>query len=284
MIIDTFLAAAAVALISFVGVLFFGRSGHLSGIGHYSIPVAVGVFLSLILFELIPETLAVQPEYGPFVIAFGFISFYVLAHLLHKKFHTSEADDCDSKGAAILLLIGDSIHNVADGVVIGGAFMIDPTVGLLTTIGLALHEIPQEIVEFGVLVRAGYTHKRALFLNLISASSIFIGVLAIALVTEHAAEYTWILLGVAAGNLLFLALSDLLPRIHGGLKKYGSIWHAAVSITLGFVIMGSVLIWTHENFTQGHLHTEYLGEEMHEEDEEEQDADEAGVRDHSDDA
>ncbi len=250
--IEPIIAAVCIALTSLVGVLFFGNTQKLIGAQKYVVPMAVGVFLSLVLFELIPETLELSPELGGIAVAFGFVSFYVLANYLHQKYHHLEVEDCDRKGAAALLLIGDGIHNIADGVILGGAFLIDPTVGVATAFGLALHEIPQEIVEFGVLLRGGYTKMQASFYNLISASSIILGVLLITLVAEHATEFIWVITGVAAGNLLFLAASDLLPRIHGNLKNYGSIWHSTASITLGFVAMTSVLMLTHEYFGHGH--------------------------------
>ena len=256
MILESIIAAICVAATSLVGVFFFGNTQKLIGVQKYVVPMAVGVFLSLVLYELIPETLELSPELGGVAVAFGFISFYVLANYLHKKYHHLEAEDCDRKGAAALLLIGDGIHNIADGVILGGAFLVDPTVGVATAIGLALHEIPQEIVEFGVLLRGGYTRGQAALYNLISASSIIFGTLLIIVVAEHAAEYIWLITGVAAGNLLFLAASDLLPRIHGNLKNYGSIWHSTVSITLGFLIMTGVLVWTHEHYGHGHEHEE----------------------------
>lgn len=264
MVLEALVASIAVALISLIGVFFFSNSKKLLGMEKYTVPVAVGVFLSLILYELIPETLEQSPQWGGIAVAFGFISFYVLANHLHKKYHHLEADECDRKGAATLLLIGDGIHNIADGVILGGAFLIDPTIGVATAVGLALHEIPQEIVEFGVLIRAGYSKTKAAMYNLLSASSIILGTVLILVIAEHAAEYIWIITGVAAGNLLFLAASDLLPRIHGNLKNYGSIWHSTISITLGFLIMTSVLIWTHENFGHGHghEHEEHLEELM----------------------
>lgn len=257
MVLEAVIAAVCVALTSLVGVFFFGNTQKLMGAQKYVIPMAVGVFLSLVLFELIPETLAASPEFGGIAVAFGFIAFYVLANYLHQRYHHLEADECDRKGAAALLLIGDGIHNIADGVILGGAFLIDPTVGVATAIGLALHEIPQEIVEFGVLLRGGYTRAQASVYNLVSASSIIVGVLLIMLVAEHAADFIWIITGVAAGNLLFLAASDLLPRIHGNLKNYGSIWHSTASITLGFIVMTSVLVWTHEYYGEGHADDEH---------------------------
>ncbi len=254
---EAILAAVAISLASLVGVFFFGNERRLIGAQRYVVPMAVGVFLSLVLYELIPETLAAAPTWGGVVVAFGFIAFYVLANLLHKRYHHLEAEDCDRKGAAMLVLIGDAVHNVADGVILGGAFLIDPAVGVATAIGLALHEIPQEIVEFGVLIRAGYTRTQAAWRNLLSASSIVIGTILVMGLSEHAADYVWVITGIAAGNLLFLAASDLLPRIHGNLKNYGSIWYSTASIVFGFVVMTIVVTIAHGEFGHGHDHEEY---------------------------
>ncbi|MEX0932461.1 MAG: ZIP family metal transporter [Parcubacteria group bacterium] len=262
MILEAIGASILVAIVSLVGVLFFGNSKYLVNSQRYVVPIAVGVFLSLVLFELIPETLELSPTYGGIAVALGFIAFYVLSALLHKKYHSLEEEDCDRKGAAMLLLIGDAIHNMADGVILGGAFLIDPAIGFATAVGLALHEIPQEIVEFGVLIRAGHTKLKAALLNLLSASSIVLGTLLIMIIAEHADEYIWLFTGIAAGNLLFLAASDLLPRIHGNLKEYGTVWRSAMLITLGFVVMTSVLVWTHEQF--GHVYEHDEQSESHE--------------------
>jgi len=264
MLFEPLFAALLVALISLVGVLLFGHSRQLIGVERYSVPVAVGVFLSISLYELIPETLESSPEFGGLVVAFGFIAFYILANVLHdklhKQYHHLDAEDCDRKGAALLILIGDAIHNIADGVVLGGAFLIDPTVGFATAIGLAVHELPQEVVEFGILLRAGYSKTKAAIYNFISALSIVVGLVLMIAISNHAEEYTWVLTGVAAGNLLFLAASDLLPRIHGNLKHYGSIWRSTISIILGFVIMTVILTWAHEHFAHEHDdHTAVIG-------------------------
>lgn len=261
MFIEALFAALLITLASLIGVFFFGSDRHLIGAERYVVPIAVGVFLSLVLYELIPETLENSPEWGGVAVAFGFISFYVLAHVLHKRYHHLEAEDCDRKGAAMLLLIGDGIHNIADGVVLGGAFLVDPTVGVAVAFGLALHEIPQEIVEFGVLLRAGYSRLEAALLNLLSASSIVLGVIIVMVAAEAGSAYMWVITGVAAGNLLFLAASDLLPRIHGNLKHYGSIWYAVSAIVLGFVVMTAILQYSHRQF--GHDH-EQVGSHQHE--------------------
>lgn len=248
MVLEAILAAAVITLLSAVGVAFFGHDQRLIGAERFVVPVAVGVFLSLVLNELIPETIAASPAWGGTIVMIGFLAFYILAHKLHQKYH-HEAEDCDRKGAATLVLIGDSIHNFADGIVLGGAFLIDPAVGVATAIGLALHEVPQEIVEFGILLRAGYTRVRVIMLNLLSASTVILGTVVVLALSEHTTEYVWVVVGLAAGNLLFLAASDLLPRIHGNLTQYRSIWYSALSILIGFLLMTLILEWVHEHMS-----------------------------------
>lgn len=255
MVFEAIGVAVLIALISVVGVLMFGHDKRLIGAERFVVPVAVGVFLSLVLSELIPETVEASPEWGAIVIMGGFLAFYILAHKLHQKYH-HEVEDCDRKGAAALVLIGDAIHNFADGIVLGSAFLVDPAIGVATAIGLSLHEIPQEIVEFGILIRAGYTRLRAVLLNLLSASTVILGTLLVILLSTHLAEYVWVLVALAAGNLLFLAASDLLPRVHGNLTDYRGIWYSAFSIMLGFLIMTTILSWAHGEFGGMHTHGE----------------------------
>lgn len=261
MVFEAIGVAALIALTSVVGVVIFGHDKRLIGAERFVVPIAVGVFLSLVLNELIPETVEASPEWGAIVIMVGFLAFYILAHKLHQKYH-HEAEDCDRKGAAALVLIGDAIHNFADGIVLGGAFLVDPAIGVATAIGLALHEVPQEIVEFGILLRAGYTRLRAVLLNLLSASTVVLGTLLVVLLSSHIAEYVWVLVALAAGNLLFLAASDLLPRIHGNLTHYRSIWYSALSIMFGFLIMTAVLSWVHGEFGGVHAHEEEEHQEI----------------------
>lgn len=254
---DALLAAAAIALISVVGALFFSSRGRIGGLARYIVPGAVGVFLSLVLFELIPETLHANEFWGGIVVAAGFISFYVLSHFLHRYFHRTDDPDCERKGAAMLLLVGDAIHNFADGIILGSAFLLNPAAGVATGVALAAHEVPQEIVEFGVLMRAGYTRLEAIVRNLLSASTIILGTLITFLFAAHAEESVWIITGLAAGNLLYLAASDLLPRIHGNLRNYGSFWLAVSSIVIGFAVMTAAIAYAHEHFG-GHEHDESI--------------------------
>ena len=274
MYIEALLTAVALAAVSLIGAVVFGGHKGLIGIERFVIPVAVGVFLSLVLFELIPKTLEAESTWGGVAVGVGFLAFYVFAQFLHKKFHALGDVDCDRKTSAGLLLVGDAFHNLADGIILGGAFLIDPTVGVATAIGLALHEIPQEIVEFGVFIRAGYTRWQAAARNLLSASAVVVGTVLTLFVSGEGGEWVWVLTGIAAGALLFLAASDMLPRIHGNLKTYGNIWYATLAIAIGFVGMTLILDWAHSQYGHGHDHAAHNHAEHGYHDEHDEDHDE----------
>ncbi len=245
-IMDAFIAASCIALLSLVGSFFFRKQSEESASIHrFVIPVAVGVFLSVIFFELIPETLERSHEYGPIAIVVGFLGFYVLSHFLrtfHHHHHESH-DDCVGSGARLLLL-GDAIHNIADGVVIASAFMVNPGVGIATTIGIALHEIPQEIAEFGVLIASGFSRTRATLYNLLSASSVLLGVLVTFLFEDQFA----FIIGIAAGNLLYIAASDLIPELSRSHREH--FWQSFLATLIGLVLMWGLIEYSHEHLTQ----------------------------------
>ncbi len=254
--LNALLAAGAITLISLIGVLFFGRSGHMTGTNRYVIPTAIGVFLGVVFFELIPETLEAGGEYGSFPIIAGFLSFYLLSHILHTYHHHHDVrhddDGCEHQAGASMLLVGDAVHNLADGIVIATAFMINPMVGVATTLGVALHEIPQEIAEFGVLLRAGYSKSKALTYNLLSASSVIFGVLITFTLANSLSGYVWVLTGLAAGNLLYIAAADLLPDVHKDSRASGTVVNSFLATLLGMVAIVALLIWSHETFGQAH--------------------------------
>ncbi len=248
MVIEAVVAAGLVALCSAVGALFFGEHALLHRVERFVVPVAVGVFLSLALYELIPEVVKEAPEFGGLVVALGFIGFYAVAYLIHRHLHHAAHEHNEKREAAILLLIGDAFHNFADGIVIGGAFLVAPEVGVITAVAVALHEIPQEIVEFGVLLRAGYSRQEAVVRNLLSASTVLAGTVLTLSLAGAFAELAWVLSAAAAGNLLYIAATELLPRLHGSLGNYRSFWHVWVAILIGFIGMTMVISFAHEQF------------------------------------
>ncbi len=252
---EALVVASGVALCSMIGVLFFGKHSLLHRLERFVVPVAVGVFLALSLYGLVPEVVQESPEWGGFVVALGFLSFYVLAYFIHERLHRISEEFCEKREAAILILIGDAVHNFADGIVIGGAFLVAPEVGFVTAIAIAIHEIPQEIVEFGVYMRAGYTRTEALLRNLLSASTVIVGTALTMLLAANFGEWVWVLSAVAAGNMLYIAAAELLPRLHGSLRVYGGFWNAFFALMIGFILMSATIYYAHEKI--GHGHDEY---------------------------
>jgi len=258
-------ASFAIAALSLLGVLFFGKSGHLTGTHRFIVPFAIGAFLAITFFELIPETLAASEFYGAVAIVTGFLLFYLLSNILHTYHHHHDDhghdDHCAAtKVSAMMLLWGDAVHNVTDGIVIASAFFINPAVGIAATIGIALHEIPQEIAEYGVLLKSGYSPKKALFLNFLSALGVVFGAGISLLFITFLNEYIWILTGVAAGNLLYVATSDLLPGVHKESHQSGSFMPAFLATVFGLVLVVSVIEVTHATFghSDEHIHDDVL--------------------------
>jgi len=253
------IAAFVVALASLLGVFIFKES-HLERMVHrFVLPLAIGVFLGVIFLELIPETLGAS-EYGAFAILAGFLGFYLMSHILstYHHHHSEAHDGCEGQRGARMLLVGDAVHNFADGIVIASAFFINPVLGIATTIGIMLHEVPQEIAEYGVLIHSGYSKPRALFLNFCSALTIVVGVVTTSLFATFLHEYVWVITGVAAGNLLYIATSDFIPELRKSHRKH--FYESFVTTLCGLLAIALLLVFSHEFIEQ----YEYLGgSELH---------------------
>lgn len=260
MIFEPIVASTCIALLSLIGVFFFGKKGHLTGTHRFILPTAIGVFLGVIFFELIPETLEAAPLWGPATIIIGFLGFYLLSFILdtYHHHHIDHTDTCGTNGAK-KLLIGDAVHNFADGIVIATAFMIDPSIGVITAIGIALHEIPQEIAEFGVLIHSGCTRSKAALYNLFSASTVILGTFATLLFSEVLGSYVFVLTGIAAGNLLYIATADLLPELKENHRHH--FVQTFIATLIGVVSIAALITYTHEFI--GHHDDEHAYEEEH---------------------
>jgi len=256
---EALIAAFVIALFSVSGTFFFGTRGHLTGTNRFIVPAAIGIFLGVIFFELIPETLAAANQLGSIAIVGGFLAFYLFSHLLHTYHHhhdesRAHGECCGDMRSASMLLIGDAIHNIADGIVIATALLVAPGAGIAAAIGIALHEVPQEIAEFGVLLRAGYSKLRAAIYNLISASTIILGVALTFIFIETLDGYLWILTGIAAGNLLFIAASDLIPQLQAEHRGNSTFMTTFLATLVGMIFIVLLIGWSHDQFGHGHAH------------------------------
>lgn len=139
-------------------------------------------------------------------------------------------------------LIGDGLHNLTDGMIIAASYSLDFSLGLATTLAVVLHEIPQEIGDFGVLVYGGLSVKKAVIFNFLSATTAILGAVIALLVGSVVAGFSSIILPIAAGGFIYIAGADLIPELHHEFNPKTSI-KQLMAIILGIGIMAALLIW-----------------------------------------
>lgn len=207
------LATLAVSAIALVGIVFFVTSRPKERSETFLLSFAAGVLLATTFLELVPE--AVEKAGGDgriFMATLGaMIGFFLLERLLHG-FH--EHEEIHTAPSRWLILIGDGLHNFIDGVVIAASFTVSPEIGILTTLAVAIHEIPQELADFTILVAGGFTLRQALVLNLASGITAVFGALAfLALQDMLEGGIAWFM-STTAGMFIYIAASDLIPQLH----------------------------------------------------------------------
>ena len=210
-------STVAVSLISLVGV--FSLSIREEFIRRYIflfISLAVGALLGDAFIHLIPESFEALPggaTVGLLVMA-GIFLFFLLEKFLHWHHHDDDTSEHHTHPVGKLVLFSDGVHNFIDGIVIGASFLISLPVGIASTLAVMLHEIPQEIGDFAVLLHAGYSRRRALWLNFLSALMAIFGTL-LAFIFGRVGEQliVWIL-PIAAGGFIYVAIADLIPDLH----------------------------------------------------------------------
>jgi zinc and cadmium transporter len=171
--------------------------------------------------HLIPETFSgrTRPIDGSLLILAGVLLFFTVEKLLlhrHGVLHQHHHPAHNHKRAelAAINVFGDAIHNFIDGVLIGASYLASPELGISTTVAVLLHEIPQEFGDFGILVHSGISVRKAIWLNLASASMAVLGTVMVLLVGSFAGEAAVaVLLPVTAGGFVYIAAADLIPEL-----------------------------------------------------------------------
>lgn len=218
-IIFALVGVIVVSLVSFAGVLTLSlREEILKKYIFLFISLAVGALLGDVFLHLLPEAFSENPGAmtGMLVVA-GIAMFFTLEKYLHWHHHGE--DEASVHPVGKLVLFSDGIHNFIDGIIIGASFLVSVPVGLATTIAVILHEIPQEIGDFAVLLHAGYAKTRALWLNFLSAILALAGAVFALLIGEMTETFTLKLLPIAAGGFIYIAIADLIPELQKAKEK-----------------------------------------------------------------
>jgi len=139
-----------------------------------------------------------------------------------------------------VILTGDTVHNFIDGMIIGASYLVSIPVGIATTLAVVFHEIPQEVGDFGSLVYGGFSRKKALLLNFITALAAVLGAIAVLILGENESLVNF-LVPFAAGGFIYIALSDLIPELHKHTKARESFWQLT-NFILGIGLMVALLL------------------------------------------
>jgi len=206
----------SISLVAWIGVLtLFLNDELLDQLLLVLVALAAGGLIGGAFLHLLPRaireygTTDTLPLFGALIV--GFCLFYVLEQFIH--WHHHHAATHEREPVSYLVLISDTIHNFIDGLVVAGAFLLGVDVGFVTAAAIALHEIPQEIGDFGVLVYGGFGKRQALVLNYVTQSTVILGGIVgyyLAGIVEGTPVF---LLPFAAGNFVYIASSDLIPEI-----------------------------------------------------------------------
>lgn len=233
--LNAFLAVALVSLLSLVGVVTLSRDPVvLRRRLPLLVSLAAGFLVGGAVLHLLPEAqeaLGTGLDVSLLFLA-GFLGFFLLERALWFHHHADAVrlsepgldlhppghglgEDCTEPHPVVWMnLVGDGAHNLIDGMAIGAAFLIDPAAGIATTVAIALHEIPQEIGDFAVLVHGGLSVRKALIFNLFSALVSFAGVAIALVVGQRVDGFSAALLPVTAGSFIYIAAANLIPEIH----------------------------------------------------------------------
>lgn len=188
------------------------------------ISYAIGALLGAVFLEILPHALeqAASVHTLTAVILLGILLFFVLeklvlwrhCHAEQCEAHDHHADPNDHGRSGTMIMVGDTIHNFVDGILIAAAFMADTGLGIVTAVAIIAHEIPQEVGDFLILLHSGFSRTRAFVFNLVSSLATLIGGLLAFFALQPLQEWIPLLLGLAVASMLYVSVADLIPGLH----------------------------------------------------------------------
>ena len=233
--LNLFLLALLGSIIALVGgFIFLFNKRWSKTLEKNSVPFAAGVLITVSLLGLLPEAVELIGERTFSILLVTFFAAYLFEHLVFSiHHHEGHRHGHDFKSSAPLVIIGDTIHNFIDGIAIGASFFVTPGLGLITAISTFMHEVPHEIGDFGILLKAGWKRKNIIVVNVASASMTIFGAFVVFFFSESDSLIGG-LLAVAAGIFLYLGASDFLPHVS---ETKGSRVKAILPVVLGVIAM-----------------------------------------------
>lgn len=231
-------SVAAISILSLVGIFLLGiRERLLQRMLFVLISFSTGALLGDVFLHMLPE----MTEEGftsqiAGMILLGILASFVLEKFIHWRHCHSVHCENHMHPVGVMNIVGDALHNAIDGILIAGSYLISIPVGVSTTIAVFMHEIPQEISDFGVLLYSGFSRKNALLCNFLTSLAALAGAVLVLLLRESIPSLTQVLLPLTAGNFLYIAGSDLIPELHKETGARSSLFQL-LSMVAGIALM-----------------------------------------------
>jgi len=237
------ISVVLVSAISLVGILsLLWHNDRPKKIALLLVSFAVGGLFGDAFIHLLPESFE---QLGtslstPLYVMLGLLLFFVLEKFLRWRHCHISASEEHLHPVVTMNLVGDAVHNLVDGMIIGATYIVSIPIGITTTLAIVLHEIPQEMGDFGILIHGGLSIKKALFFNYFSALIAILGAILSLVIGPHIEDYAVSLLPITAGGFIYIAGADLIPELQHEVKVTTSLWQFAL-ILLGVGIMALLI-------------------------------------------
>ena len=252
-LLETWLYALAsvfvVSAISLIGIVTISiKEEKLAKILLYLVGFSAGGLLGGAFIHLLPE--AVE-EFGFGVnvsvsVLAGIIIFFIMEKAVHWRHCHIPTSEKHPHPFAYMNLVGDSIHNFIDGLIIGAGYIASLPIGIVTTFAVILHEIPQEIGDFGVLLHGGFSRGKALFFNFLTALTAVAGTIVAIAASYSVGNLTAFLVPFAAGGFIYIASSDLIPELHKDAYETKKSFVQLLTIILGIAVIFALKLFVAE--------------------------------------
>jgi len=270
LLIIIFTALGGILSVMAAAVFLLLPDRHRNAVLPHGISFAIGALLAVAFWGLIPEAFAAvkpaQLQSLSGVILAGVLGFFVLEKLLiwrhchygqceahgeeghnqqHELQHSHQHGHGLAKSAGALIILGDSIHNFVDGVLITAAFLTDVQLGIVTSLAVAAHEIPQEVGDFAILLESGYDKSKALFYNILASLATVVGGVLAFFSLENLHHSLPYFLALAASSFIYIAVADLIPSLHKKTDMKNSLQQIAL-IAAGVMLICWLQDFIHE--------------------------------------
>lgn len=226
------------------GVLLLSKKKYADTLAKYATPFAAGALLAAVFLDLLKDGLEESSADTVLLSALiGIVLFFFAERFLHWFHHHHQHENSDP--SKTLIIAGDTIHNALDGVAIAAAFLVSVPTGIVTTFAVAAHEIPQEIGDFGLLLAKGMSRAKVLWVNVVSAlATTLAAVITFSLGSQDRLPIG-ALLGLSAGFLLYIAMSDIIPEIHEHTDKRKLFDWQPIMLLMGVIVVGFAITLSH---------------------------------------